>query len=97
MLLFSSNYERYIEIAFFHLFGIATILFILLHLLSVFRIQTKLVWQTLLGYLLLAGSHIFWYLLDAPSLKIFTSLALFIFVLFISSLLLRLFYISHAQ
>ncbi len=78
---FKFSFEHYVEIAFFHLFSMSTILFILLHLQSVLHIRNRISLETLLAYALLCGSHIFWYLLGSFLLKIFTTISLFLLVL----------------
>ena len=77
---FDFSFDRYVEIAFFHLFSMGTVLFVVVHLLSAFRISNNLLPKTLLAYGLLFGSHIFWYPIASPALKIFSAVSLFIFV-----------------
>lgn len=91
---FEFSFDHYVEIAFFHLFSIGTVLFIVLHLLSVFRIQSKLLFQTLIAYGLLLGSHLVWFPLASPVLKIFSTFALFIFVIYLLVVLLKRVYLQ---
>ncbi len=91
---FEFSFDHYIEIAFFHLFSIGTVLFIVLHLLSVFRIQTKLLFNTLIAYGLLLVSHFVWFLLTSPVLKIFSAFALFIFVIYLLVIILKRVYLQ---
>lgn len=91
---FEFSFDHYVEIAFFHLFSIGAELFIVLHLLSVFRIQSKLLFQTLIAYGLLLGSHLVWFLLTLPVLKIFFAFALFIFVMYLLIVILKRVYLQ---
>ena len=91
---FSFSFEHYIELAFFHIFSIATLLFIVLHFLSIFRIKHNLMSVTLIGFSLLFGSHIVWYFFDMVVLKIVTSVTLFIFFLYLLAKLLKRTYLQ---
>ena len=77
---FEFSYEHYIEIAFFHLFSIGMILFIVLHLLSVLKVKKTLTFDTVVVTFLLFTSHIFWYLLSSATLKLFASISLFFYL-----------------
>ncbi len=89
---FHFSFDHYIEIAFFHLFSIGMILFIVLHLLSIFRVKNSLGFETTVNYFLLFVSHIAWYLLSSPTLKIVASLSLFFYLFYLLILLLKRLY-----
>ena len=91
---FAFSFDHYVEIAFFHLFSMGTILFIVLHLFSVFRIQNDLVPKTLLAFGLLFGSHILWYVIASPALKIFSAVLLFLFVFYLLFIVVRRVYLQ---
>ncbi len=91
---FAFSFDHYVEIAFFHLFSIGTVLFIVLHLFSVFRIQNNLLPKTLLAYGLLFGSHIFWYMIASEALKIFSAISLFVLIFYLLFVILKRVYLQ---
>ncbi len=86
---FDFSFERFIEIAWFHLLPIGVVLFILLHLLPILHIKKRIQKESLIAYSLLFVSHILWFVLNLPLLKLIASIFLFLFVLYYSFVLLQ--------
>ena len=93
---FAFSYERFIEIAWFHLLPMSVVLFIVLHLLPIIRIKKSITKESIIAYVLLFVSHILWFVLQLPLLKLLGSVSLFIFICYLSlSILQRVYGESH--
>ncbi len=77
------SFEHFVELATYHLFGVALLFFIFTHLLIIILLQKSITKELIIGNLLVLCSYGLWFFWHAPFLKIVSSVLLFLLFCFI--------------